>query len=58
MEVEAGLKAAALGIYLPEVTQPLRQNVTLADCGLPSILYTLILHKIHIADMLGVRPDH
>jgi hypothetical protein len=42
---------------LPEVTQPLGQNITLAGCGLPSILYTLILHKIAIADMLGVSPD-
>jgi hypothetical protein len=57
VEVEAGLKAATLAIYLPEVTQPLGQNTTLAVCGLPSILYALILHKIAIADMLGVSPD-
>ena len=57
MEVEAGLKAATLAIYLPEVAQPLGQNATLAGCGLPSILYTLTLHKIDIADMLGVSPD-
>ena len=57
MEVEAGLKAATLAIYLPEVTQPLGQNVTLAGCGLPLILHTLTLHKIPIADMLGVSHD-
>jgi hypothetical protein len=57
VEVEAGLKAAALAIYLPEVTMPLGQNIMLAGCGLPSILYTLILHKIAIAGMLGVSPD-
>jgi hypothetical protein len=56
VEVESGLKAAALAIYLPEVAQPLGQNVTLADCGLPSVLITLTLHKITIADMLDVSP--
>ena len=56
VEVESGLKAAALAIYLPEVAQPLGQNVTLADCGLPSILIALTLHKIIIADMLHVSP--
>jgi hypothetical protein len=57
VEVEAGLKAATLAIYLPEVTQPLGQDITLAGCGLPSILYALILHKITIADMLGFSPE-
>jgi hypothetical protein len=57
VEIESGLKAAALAIYLPEVAQPLGQNVTLADCGLPSVLITLTLHKIVIADMLGVSPS-
>jgi hypothetical protein len=57
VEVEAGLKAAALAIYLPEVTRPLGQNNTLADCGLPSILYTPTLHNLAIADVLGVSPD-
>jgi hypothetical protein len=52
VEVETGLKAATLAIYLPAVAQPLGQNATLADCGLPSILYTLTLHKIVIADMV------
>ena len=56
VEVEGGLKAATLAIYLPEVAQPLGQNATLADCGLPSILIALTLHKIAIADMLGVSP--
>jgi hypothetical protein len=56
VEVEAGLKAATLAIYLPEVNQPLGQNITLAGCGLPSILYTLTLHKIAIADMLVLVP--
>jgi hypothetical protein len=52
VEVEGGLKAAALAIYLPEVAQPLGQNATLADCGLPSgVLIALTLHKISIADM-------
>ena len=56
VEVESGLKAAALAIYLPEVAQPLGQNVTLADCGLPSVLIALTLHKIVIANMLDVSP--
>jgi hypothetical protein len=51
VEVEGGLKAAALAIYLPEVAQPLGQNVTLADCGLPSVLIALAL-----ADVLHVSP--
>jgi hypothetical protein len=56
VEVEGGLKSAALAIYLPEVAQPLGQNATLADCGLPSMLIALTLHKIVIADMLRVSP--
>jgi hypothetical protein len=56
VQVEGGLKAATLAIYLPEVAQPLGQNVTLADCGLPSVLIALTLHKITIADMLHVSP--
>jgi hypothetical protein len=55
-EVGGGLKAVTLAIYLPEVAQPLGQNDTLADCGLPSILIALTLHKITIADMLHVSP--
>ena len=57
VEVEAGLKAATLAIYLPEATRPLGQTVTLADCGLPSMLIAFTLHKIVIADMVGVCPD-
>jgi hypothetical protein len=57
VEVEAGVKAATLAIYLAEVTQPLRQNVTLADCGLPATLYAVTLHKIVIAVMVGVSPE-
>jgi hypothetical protein len=52
-EVESGLKAAALAIHLPEVAQPLEQNVTFADCRLPSVLITPTLHMISIADVLG-----
>ena len=57
VEVEAGLKAVTLAIYLPEATRPLGQNVTLADCALPSMLIAFTLHKIIIADMVGVCPD-
>jgi hypothetical protein len=57
VEVEAGLKAATLAIYLPEATRPLGQTVTLADCELPSMLIAFTLHKIVIADMVGVCPD-
>ena len=57
VEAEAGLKAATLAIYLPEATRPLGQTVTLADCGLPSMLIVFTLHKIVIADMVGVCPD-
>ena len=37
----------------PEVAQPLEQNVTFADCRLPSVLITPTLHMISIADVLG-----
>jgi hypothetical protein len=56
--VESGLTAAALAIYLPEVAQPLGQNVTLADCGLPFVLIALTLHKIAVANMLDISPGH
>ena len=57
VEVEAGLKAATLAIYLPEVDRPLAESITLVGCGLPAKLYTLTLHKVVIADMVGVSPD-
>jgi hypothetical protein len=39
------------------VDQLLGESVTLADCGLPAKLDTVILHKIAIADMVGVNPN-
>jgi hypothetical protein len=56
VEVEAGIKAAALFIYHPEVNRPLAESITLAECGLPSKLYMFTLHKAIIADMIGVHP--
>jgi hypothetical protein len=43
VEVEAGLKASTLAIYLPEVTQPLGQNIYHA-CGLWAAFDTLHAH--------------
>ena len=57
VEVEAGLLAATMAIYLPEVDWPLEQNATLTDYGLPSKLYAVTLHKIAISEMLGVDPS-
>jgi hypothetical protein len=50
VEVEAGLLAATLAIYLPEVDRPL-------GCGLSSKLHVVTPHKIDIAAMLGVNPS-
>jgi hypothetical protein len=52
--IEAGLLAAALAIYSPEVARPVRNSVTLADCGLPSKLYVITLHKAVISELLGL----
>jgi hypothetical protein len=57
VKVEAGLKAAALAIYLPEVDRPLAESITLAGCGLPAKLHMLTLHKVAIADIVGVSRE-
>ena len=57
VEVEAGLEAATLAIYMPEIERPLGESVTLEGCGMPSKLYALKLHKVDIAALVGVRPD-
>jgi hypothetical protein len=56
VEVGAGINAATLAIYMPEVEQPLGESVTLDECWLPSKLYAVKLHKVDIADMMGVSP--
>jgi hypothetical protein len=57
VEVEAGLEARTLAIYMPEIERPLGESVTLEVCGMPSKLYVLKLHKVDIAALVGVRPD-
>ena len=57
VEVEAGLKARTLAIYMPDIERPLGESVTLEVCGMPSKLYALKLHKVDIAALVGVRPD-
>ena len=57
VEVEAGLEARTLAIYMPEVERPLGDSVTLEVCGMPSKLYVLKLHKVEIAVLVGVRPN-
>jgi len=57
VEVEAGLEARTLAIYMPEIERPLGESVTLEVCGMPSKLYALKLHKVDIAALVGVRPD-
>jgi hypothetical protein len=49
VEVEAGLEARTLAIYMPEIERPLGESVTLEGCGMPSKLYALKLHKVVIA---------
>ena len=57
VEVEAGLEARTLAIYMPEIERPLGESVTLEVCGMPSKLYALKLHKVDIAALVGVRPN-
>jgi hypothetical protein len=57
VEVEAGLEARTLAIYMPEIERPLGDSVTLDFCGMPSKLYALKLHKVDIAALVGVRPN-
>jgi hypothetical protein len=57
VEVEVGLEARILAIYMPEIERPLGESVTLGVCGMPSKLYALKLHKVNIAALVGVLPD-
>jgi hypothetical protein len=57
VEVETGLEARTLAIYMPEIERPLGESVTLEVCGMPSKLYALKLHKVDIAALVGVRPN-
>jgi hypothetical protein len=57
VEVEAGLKARTLAIYMPEIERPLGESITLEGCGMPSKLYALKLYKVDIAALIGVRPN-
>ena len=56
VEVEAGLEARTLAIYMPEIG-PLGESATLEVCGMPSQLYALKLHEVDIAALAGVRPN-
>ena len=57
VEVEAGLEARTLAIYMPEIERPLGESVTLEICGMPSKLYALKLHKVDIAALVGARTN-
>jgi hypothetical protein len=57
VEVEAGLEARTLAIYMPEIERPLGDSVTLEVCGMPSTLYAVKIHKVDIAALVGVRPN-
>jgi hypothetical protein len=57
VEVEAGLKARTLAIYMPEIERPLGESATLEGCGMPSKLYVLKLHEVDIAALVDVRPN-
>jgi hypothetical protein len=56
VEVEAGLEARTLAIYMPEIERPLGESVTLEVCGMPSKLYAVKLNKVDMAALVGVRP--
>jgi hypothetical protein len=56
VEVGAGIEAATLAICMPEVEQSLGESFTLDECGLPTKLLAIKLHKVDIADMMGVSP--
>jgi hypothetical protein len=55
--VKAGLESATLAIYMPEIKRPLGESFTLQDCGMPSKLYALKLHRVDIAALVDVRPN-
>jgi hypothetical protein len=55
VEVEAGLEARTLAIYMPESERPLGESVTLEVCGMPSQLYAVKLHEVDIEALAGVR---
>jgi hypothetical protein len=57
VEVEAGIEARTLAIYMPEIERPLGESITLEVCGMPSKLYALKLHEVDIAALVGVRPN-
>ena len=57
VEVEAGLEARNLAIYMPEIERPLGESVTLEVCGMPSKLYAVKLHEVGIAALAGVGPN-
>ena len=57
VEVEAGLEARTLAIYMPDIERPLGDSVTLEVCGMPSTLYAVKIHKVDIAALVGVRPN-
>jgi hypothetical protein len=56
VEAEAGLPASSSSDpeHLPARSQPAAGAACHTQCGLPSKLYALILHKIVISEMLGV----
>jgi hypothetical protein len=57
VEVEAGLEARTLAIYMPDIERPLGDSVTLEVCGMPSKLYAVKLHEVGIAALAGVGPN-
>jgi hypothetical protein len=58
VEVEGGLKADTLALYLPQIEQPLSpESATLESFGMPTELYAVIMHRISIAeDITGTAP--
>jgi hypothetical protein len=57
VEVEGGLKADTLALYLPQIEQPLSpESATLASFGMPTELYAVKMHRISIADIIGTAP--
>jgi hypothetical protein len=57
VEAEAGFAPETMSLLSPAYKRPLGESETLGSCGLPSVLYLVVLHKVNIAsDIAGVAP--
>ena len=57
IEQDAGLKAETLALYRPATEMPLGEYKSILSCSLPAELYAVVLQKVDIAAVAGVRPS-